>query len=370
MGGGALASGIGNGIIFFMSMIAAIIIGLYTAAYAAHILLAVIDATAGGADEVTWPDEPVVDWLWKFAYLLWMVAIWLIPLGLVSRWLLDTRPAAQAMPGILTTAAILFWLLFPISLLSSMSATSHWVIFSPAVLPRMASRAGSVVIFFLLTGPLLAVGALALFGLVFAGPPVIAPVEALVLTAVLLIYARLFGRLALQLRLAGDQDRPARPTKRRPAVQAQAAERVARSAPQGGDVIRAGDLPPVNAPDEEARTGYDVLLTDAGAPTPAPAARRRPVDEEGPGQYGLADGAPDVPPPRQQLPETLLNPSEYERKLAGLGRRGKVPDHPWTSNTWTFPLAAINRGPIVWMTLGFAVAGSMCRLMTSFTPGG
>src|SRR3954463_4852992 len=95
---------IGGAIIFFMAMVAAIIIGVYTAAYAAHILLAVIDATAGGAEEVTWPDEPVVDWLWKFAYLLWMVAIWLIPLGLVSRWLLDTRPAAQAMPGILTTA--------------------------------------------------------------------------------------------------------------------------------------------------------------------------------------------------------------------------------------------------------------------------
>ena len=74
--------------------------------------------------------------------------------------------------------------------------------------------------------------------------------------------------------------------------------------------------------------------------------------------------------PAERVPEKLLNPSEYELRLAGRGRAVQPPEHPWTSDVWGFPFAAANRGPLVWMALGFTLMGTLCRLMLSFTPGG
>jgi hypothetical protein len=362
-----MAGAMAGGIMFFMLLVGTVILGVYTLAYTAHIVLTVIDTTAAGSDEVAWPDEPYLDWLWKFVYMFWLVAVWLVPLVFVSRWLLDTLPAAAALPRILAAAAVLFWLLFPVSMLSSMSATSRWVIFAPALLPRLAGRAGSVVMFYLLTGPLLAVGVGALLLLLYVGPALLVPVGGLGVAAVLLVYFRLFGRLALQLRFTRDRERRPR-VGRRVAPQVRAAARVARSAPRGG-VIRASDLPPVNAPDEEARVGYDVRLEDVPQPEPDAAPRsRRPVDAEE-GRYDLADGPATVATSRGPLPAKLLNPSEYELDLAGRGRATRPPKHPWSEGVWLFPFWAANRGPLVWMALGFTMMGTFFRLMLSFVPG-
>src|SRR5207247_2472220 len=164
----------------------------------------------------------------------------------------------------------LFWLFFPITLLSSLSASSRWFVFSPAILPRLAQRTGSVAVFYLLTGPLMLAGALAARALLIADIYQL-PFGAIGVTCVLLIYGRLFGRLALLLRHTRDpRTRPATRTTRRGMTLVEAASRVAR--PREG-VISASDLPPVNAPDEEARIGYDLRLDDAPPPsaTPAPA---------------------------------------------------------------------------------------------------
>src|SRR5438067_471898 len=232
----------GGAIMFFMAMIATIILGLFTLAFAAHIVLTVIECTASGFGDVGWPNEPYVDWLWKLFYLGWLVAFWLVPFGLVSQWLVRTRSEAGALPGIVATGALLSWLLFPISLLSSMSAGSRWIIITPAVLPRLGQRPGSVIMFYLLTGPLMAVGAAAVYGVFFGRPMIVVPVAAVVLASVLLIYGRLFGRLLLQLRFTHDRPERREPARRRPLTQARAAARVARSAPRG-HVIRASDLP-------------------------------------------------------------------------------------------------------------------------------
>jgi len=57
------------------------------------------------------------------------------------------------------------------------------------------------------------------------------------------------------------------------------------------------------------------------------------------------------------------------RKIAMVFQSYALYPHKTVRKNIVFPLAAANRGPVVWMTLGLAVAGSMCRLMTSFTPG-
>src|SRR6478609_12118 len=103
---------------FVLLMAATVIVGAYVFAYLAHIFLSLIETTATGFEEVPWPDEPYVDWLWKGVYLLWLVAVWLVPLLFVSQFLFRTHTPAVAAAQLVYFTAALFWLLFPISLLS------------------------------------------------------------------------------------------------------------------------------------------------------------------------------------------------------------------------------------------------------------
>ncbi len=366
-----MAGAVGNAILFFMSLIATVILGSYTLAYAAHCVLTVIDGTAAGADDVDWPDEPILDWLWKFVYLLWLVMLWLVPVLFISRWLLHTLPPAAALPRILASFALLFWLLFPISMLSSLSATSRWVIFSASLLPRLAQRPGAVVMFYLVTGPLLAAGAVAAGLLVWFGPGLVVPVAGFGVAVVLLIYARLFGRLAQLIRFTRDPESRPRPAARgrprvAPQVQAAAYDPLA----AGARVVQPSDLPPVNAPDPDARVGYNVRLDPDPQHAPEASRRWRPVDpDDEPTAYDLADGPPAQAPPRGPLPERIVNPSEYELALARGGRQPRPVSQPWTSGVWSFPFYAAVRGPLVWLTFGFSATGIFVRLMASFYPG-
>src|SRR5204862_6537280 len=110
------------------------IVALYAGSYAAHIFLVPIDGTSSGYDEVTWPDEPYYDWAWKFFYLVWLVTLWGVPLLFYSRYELHTQTTSVALPRVVGAFVLTFWLLFPISMLSSMGAPSRWlVIYPPAV---------------------------------------------------------------------------------------------------------------------------------------------------------------------------------------------------------------------------------------------
>jgi hypothetical protein len=352
-----------------MLMVGMIIVGAYVLAYAAHILLTVIESTATGFDEVTWPDEPYVDWLWKGVYLLWLVAVWLVPLLFISQALFRTQTAAVAAAQFLYITAALFWLLFPISLLSSMSASSRWIVFSPALLPRLFRRSGSLICFYALTGPLMAGVALLVWWNVTGGNLLLLPVTGFAVAAGLLIYGRLFGRLALLVRHTLDREeravapiRRARP--RRPAqVRAAAYDPVA----SGQQIIQPSELPPTEAPDPEARTGYDLRLDESTADTGRPPGHGWIVHDP-PEPYEMADGHHSVDPPRGPIPEHITKPSEYELRLARTDKSPELMAHPWTDRTFAFPFHAANRGPLVWLTLGFAAFGLFFTFMVSFKP--
>jgi hypothetical protein len=362
---------LGQVMMFFMLMVGTIIIGAYVLAYAAHILLTVIESTATGFDEVTWPDEPYVDWLWKGVYLLWLVAVWLVPLLFVSQALFRTQTAAVASAQFLYITAALFWLLFPISLLSSMSASSRWIVFSPAVLPRLFRRAGSLFCFYALTGPLMAGVAVVAWWNIKSANLLIAPVTAFAVAAGLLIYGRLFGRLALMVRHTADREdwAVAVPTRRardrRPAQVRAAAHDPVRS---GQRITQPSELPPTDARDPEARTGYDVRLDEPSALETGRPPGHGWIVHDPPEPYEMADGHHSIDPPRGPMPEHITKPSEYELRLA---RTDKSPDlmaHPWTDRTFAFPFYSANRGPLVWLTLGFAIFGMFFTFMLSFMP--
>ena len=140
----------GMAILFFMYLLAATILGVL-AGFTAHSFLTVVEDTAAGNDEVRWPNDPLVDWAWKFVYLGWLMAAWLVPAMIVARLWAAGSPPETAFAKTAGMVAVLFWLFFPISLLSSLSASSRWFIFSPAILPRFAQRSGAAAMFYLVT---------------------------------------------------------------------------------------------------------------------------------------------------------------------------------------------------------------------------
>src|SRR5262249_54570881 len=126
------------------------LVGFYVSSYAARCFLLVVEETAAGNDEVLWTHEPIVDWFWKFFYVLWLIAFWLVP-----AWFLVIVLKMPAL-SFLVIAVGLVWLFFPVSLLSSLSANSPWVVLRPALLGRTVQRLGSVVAFYASTALLLA----------------------------------------------------------------------------------------------------------------------------------------------------------------------------------------------------------------------
>src|SRR5262245_1925292 len=94
-----------------------LIVGGYFAAFAAHSLVIVLEQTAAGFDTVAWPQERLLDWVWKGFYLFGLVVIWLVPVGFLFAWIGPQRPVVWFATG----AALWLWLVFPVSLLSSLS---------------------------------------------------------------------------------------------------------------------------------------------------------------------------------------------------------------------------------------------------------
>jgi hypothetical protein len=254
------------------------------------------------------------------------------------------------------------WLVFPISLLSSMSASSPWYVLSPALLPRLARRPGALVAFYLSSAVVLVAGLGALYLLLVSNLVVLVPLAALILTGLWLIYARLFGRLAHLLRMTEAKERPRRkPVPKRPRTRAAAV-----TDPWGAsEPVQPRDLPPVMTPYEGPLHGYDVRYDDIPSPPAEPAEPpRRPPDlDDVP--YEMSEATPEsLRPGGGVLPKRLLEPSEYEMELAQIGKkRPGEPDQPWLNGTWTFPLYTTCWGAWAWLTLGVTVVGAILRLM-------
>ena len=113
----------GPTILFVILLVAALIAGLYIVAYTSNVFLTIIQQTAGGIDTITWTKEPWNDWIGKTLHLALIVACWLVPLGIVLR-LIGPESLAASTALYVGVPALVFCLLFPITLLSSFSGGS------------------------------------------------------------------------------------------------------------------------------------------------------------------------------------------------------------------------------------------------------
>jgi hypothetical protein len=353
----------GGVMMFVLLMAATVIVGAYVFAYLAHIFLSLIESTATGFEEVAWPDEPYVDWLWKGVYLLWLVAIWLVPLLFAGPALTRAHPGAE--PA-LWLAAGLFWFCFPISLLSSMGSSSRWFLFSISLVPRLMVRFGSLVTFYVLTAPLLAGVALIVWWNNRSADLLPVPVAAFAVAVGLMIYGRLFGRLAL---MVTHTDKPEVVPAPRPRDRVPVQVRAAAYDPirTGRRIRQPSELPPTDALDPEARTGYDLRVDNAPEESGKPAGHGwRVIDPPEP--YVIADGPAHIDPPRPALPERISKPSEFEMQLARTDKSPTTPEQPFTRGTFDFPFWSANRGPLVGLTFGLCVFGVCLKFMIMLLP--
>ena len=119
----------GEAIFFMLLFVSLIVVGLYVLAYTAHCVLVVVQETGMGQDEVTWPSEPIQDWLGHAVLFVELLGIWLVPAGMAARMLRNVWLPDEGVLRVLLLAGPGLWLFFPIGLLSSLSASSRWVPF-------------------------------------------------------------------------------------------------------------------------------------------------------------------------------------------------------------------------------------------------
>jgi DNA-directed RNA polymerase subunit M/transcription elongation factor TFIIS len=164
---------------------------LWTYSYAAGCMLAVMQDTSSGSDEVlSWPEGDWREWMWPMLHVGYVLVV-AITIGSGVGWLMSlAMPWGGALGGIAS------FVLFPIFLVSSMEANSAVVILTRPVLGSLVSLWwGWLVVLGLaaaMLGGLAAIVWIASAVSWFAAPLVAAPA----LAAMLLIYARLLGRLA------------------------------------------------------------------------------------------------------------------------------------------------------------------------------
>jgi hypothetical protein len=381
-------------LIFVPALAGSVILGFVFLLFAAHYYLTVLEGTAAGAKQIPWIPQPILDNFTKVFYLLWLVGLWAGPAYLIGRAVAPTEPWLK-----LAVPLVFMWLLYPVSQLSSLSATSIWVPINLDVFTRLLQKPGVTLAFFLLTLPVVALGGVAFkwafltkgeFPLLFLGVPI------LMVTA--LLYSRMLGRLAFALMFTRNLLK--RKKKKKPKAEVAPRDEQAEEAEV---IVQPTDLLPINTPDGEL-AGYNVLIADdepkpkkrvkaamAEDPEPAPDAAPTPAEPEPPRpqkrnnrhpldrartwtdedddatpySMNAADG---LEPERETLPPELQQPRADEMALLDRSDVVKPPKRVWTAELFAFLPQPGTISALLVMTLTGTLAGVMVRVARAFDP--
>jgi hypothetical protein len=334
---------------------------------ASHYFLVVLEGTAAGNDKVELPEEPLLDWFWKPFYLAFLGIVWCAP-GFPVAW-----RAGGENPALRLTLLVLWcWLLFPIGMLSSLSASSRWSPLWIGLFGRMAQRPKQVGQFYVLSLPVF--GAMAVcFYMLTARPNtalglilVLAPLAA----AAYLVYARLLGRIGLVLSFTkGRED--LRPRRRRPKPHPAIVTPVVQEATAGP--VQPSQLPGIMTPYDGEITGYDVSDSDRPPPLPAVVTRSRVIpDDDDDGEMIRVvepDPVPIERPLTLQQEQALKAPRKDELELYDHSERiVREPKRPFGAECFAF---LVQPGPLqawVRLSLGLLVLGALIFFMRELRP--
>ncbi len=350
----------GNAILFVSFGAALVVVGTYSLGYAAHCYLVVVEGTAAGIDRVEWPDEPLTDWLPRALWLLALALVWLA-LATVGNRILD-RAGVEGPAGLrwFLLAGIGLWLFFPIGLLSALAAASRWALLSPRVLLRLLRLFPSVLVFYLATLLLLGLVGLGFYLGLLTRAWIVLPLACVAGSAVLLIHARLVGRLAwLVHRLdrgpggkSGKRRAPAVPGKKRPGRPPRVSVTDPWAVPQPEPEEAAPAAPGYGVVEEEAREKARPVL---GLPEPAP--------------YLVSD-EPGERAGQEQAGRTALEEHQVQREVELRTRREPPPPaSPLFSGVYSFPAYSTNHRVWFWLSMWGLATVLLVRAVLAFWPG-
>jgi hypothetical protein len=406
----------GGALVFICLLAVTTIVGGALFLFAAYCFLHVVQETAAGVDDLHWPNEPYQDKLPRAAYVAALVAVWLTPVGLLLRLSKDAAIGGSALLTFFLVAAVVLWLFFPVSLLSSTSASSPVIILRPTLLRFMARRFRETVIFYLVSALLFA-GSFGLYYLAyvrhwslayFVGPPLAA--------AAMLIYARLVGRLAWLFDRTAFRNRkrpapgtvstdpwavPAETGKEAPASEKPRRKKKKQSAahdpwavpkearrtdkertePNKRPMVEGYGLADPNAQVQPAteqteparsRPARRVKGYQLSAEPPPPQPRDLPLDGYVPVGYEpipLKEPVPEHEPSRaQEHAESLPAPSAFERRLAEKTEEAPPPPMPLVSGVYTFPWYLSTLPVWIVLSVGGIALNGLIGLVISMMP--
>ncbi|MBX3443952.1 MAG: hypothetical protein KF774_16205 [Planctomyces sp.] len=166
-------------------------VAIWTLSYAAAVWLTILIDTANGCRTIiSWGDQNWREWVLQLTYVQYLLAITLM-LSHGVAWLVRLAGGAYA-----ATFGVTAVLLFPVVVVSALERGGSWNFYSPGVLGSLFFRPGAWLGFWAISGALAGVVGLGLSwlmeqsltaGLLVAGPTA---------AALVLMHARLLGRLA------------------------------------------------------------------------------------------------------------------------------------------------------------------------------
>jgi len=336
--------------------------------YASHAFVTVTEETAAGNEVIVWDEGGLIECFREGVFLGWIVGVWVVPAMFVAGMATANMDGPQRSYAFALISFVVFWVMFPLSLLSSMAAESRFALFHPGLFQRLARRGFDVVIFYFLSG-LIVAACVPLAPWLFTGngfwPYLIA---APLLALAVLLYARLMGRLACLARLT--HIRPRKKKKKAKPANAVAVtdpwevpEEVQREeTARGGGFVQPSELPPVDSPYEGEIVGYDVNFADV----PREPVRQSAVREE---SVEWADeGRERVAAQETRGDASSIKPDELE--MSRLRRKKeKPPEHPWANaGLWSIPLQAKTVVYGVILALGIAFLGALVQFLIAVWP--
>jgi len=335
----------GSALMMVVAVAGLAIVGGYTFSYASHVFSVIAEGTAAGQNEITWPDEPLVDRLGKAAIMAWVFLV-----SASAPYIVGKICAGNGIGAWIFTLTG-FGIVFPVIVLSVRSSNSLFGIINSEVVARIAKRPEYWACYYIAIAPVLLVLGLSAWA-AFHFNLLVAIVAALAAATCLLISSRLIGRLALLVGRTPTMRREKPDESESPPFDLGAVADTAAARSHGGQ--------------RHTRSTYGMRDSKAPEPTtasPTPSLKRIWVEEGADDPYALADAA--NPPKAPELPREFAQPSEYEMKLALRSRPPAPPKHPWLESTYTFPFNPSNWGPLLTLTIGLSISAGFARMLAS-----
>ncbi|HEY1858968.1 MAG TPA: hypothetical protein VGG61_01355 [Gemmataceae bacterium] len=361
-----MAAGFAAALIFIVLLMADVILGLFVICYAGHCFLVAMQDTAAGNDEVTWPDEPMQDWAVRGLYMVGMVAVWLAPIGILRGVLRSHAVADDVTLVLLGVGATLLWLMFPISLLSSLSGSSRLFLLRGAVLRQLIRIPGALLVFYFVSAFLFASWLALVYFTLIEQSWLLLALAAIAGPVVLLIYARLLGRISWIL----SQLKPVK-RKMKEAVSPVPGVEIDAHDPWAAPVRKRKLKKKKNAPKAAPAVSSEESYAFADEPPP-PQPTEAPLD----GFPAIGAETFDVhePPATPKDDESVFvgrsisRGDREEEILATPSKPTAPPERPLLDGVYSFPWYASNRKVLVFLALGLFCMGALALLMEP--PGG